>query len=32
MNIYGTYNPIKLLWRVFLTWLWRRHLRRVNRG
>jgi hypothetical protein len=29
MNIYGTYNPIKLLWRVYLTWRWRRYLRRA---
>jgi hypothetical protein len=31
VNIYGTRNPVKLIWRAFLTWLWRRELRKMNR-
>jgi hypothetical protein len=31
MNIYGTVNPFKLVWRMWLTWLWRREIRRAKR-
>lgn len=31
MNIYGTINPFKLVWRMAVTWLWRRELRKSAR-